>query len=655
MALPAPNLDDRRFQDLVDDAKRMVQRNCPTWTDHNVSDPGVTLIETFAFMTDQLLYRLNRLPDRLHVAFLDLIGLRLLPPTPARADVTFWLSTPALAPTVIASGTQVGTVRTEAARSILFSTREDLRAVPCALRSVRTGRAGADETVARIDELALRTAFGAFAERPAVGDHLLVGLDGAVPGCAVRLDLDGTVHGIGVNPLRPPLVWEAWTGRSWTECPVTLDETGGLNRAGAVILLLPPEHEASVVDGDLAGWLRARVVSPEDGQPPYSASPVVHGLTACTVGVTGAAVNAEIVDNETLGNSEGVPGQVFSLLSRPALAGVGEPVVEVSSVDGWQEWSQVEHFAASSATDRHFALDAYAGEVRFGPAVRQQEGTLRYHGAVPAKGAAIRIRQYAVGGGAAGNVAAGAIRTLKSSVPFVAAVQNLRAAQGGVDGETLDEARDRGSVLLRTRSRAVTAEDYEVLSRQAVPEAARIRCVTAGDAGTEAGSVRVLVVPSASVEGGRIEFADLIPAEATLARLADRLDEVRLIGTRVMVEPPRYRGVTVVARVRAVPRTKVVRVRDDGLLALYEFLSPLPGGGPNGHGWPFGRAVRTGDLYGVLQRVRGVETVEDVRLFTANPLTGERGQETSVIEVEPNSLVFSFDHQLRVDGEERGR
>ncbi len=48
MALPAPNLDDRRFQDLVDDAKRLVQRRCPEWTDHNVSDPGVTLIELFA-------------------------------------------------------------------------------------------------------------------------------------------------------------------------------------------------------------------------------------------------------------------------------------------------------------------------------------------------------------------------------------------------------------------------------------------------------------------------------------------------------------------------------------------------------------------------------------------------------------------------------
>ena len=61
--LPAPNLDDRTFQGLVDEAKRLVQQRCPEWTDHNVSDPGVTLIEAFAQMVDQLIYRLNRVPD----------------------------------------------------------------------------------------------------------------------------------------------------------------------------------------------------------------------------------------------------------------------------------------------------------------------------------------------------------------------------------------------------------------------------------------------------------------------------------------------------------------------------------------------------------------------------------------------------------------
>src|SRR4051812_21523061 len=152
MALPAPDLDDRRFQDLVDDAKRMVMRRCPEWTDHNVSDPGVTLIETFAYMTDQLLFRLNRVPDRLYLKFLDLIGLRLLPPVPAVAPVTFWLSAPATAPLTIAAGTNAATERTERTESLVFATTADLAVLPCSLSTLLVHRADAD-TVDHTDDL----------------------------------------------------------------------------------------------------------------------------------------------------------------------------------------------------------------------------------------------------------------------------------------------------------------------------------------------------------------------------------------------------------------------------------------------------------------------------------------------------------------------
>ena len=67
MALPAPNLDDRKFQDIVDEAKRLIPRYCPEWTNHNLSDPGVALIELFAWMSEMVLYRLNQVPDRLYV------------------------------------------------------------------------------------------------------------------------------------------------------------------------------------------------------------------------------------------------------------------------------------------------------------------------------------------------------------------------------------------------------------------------------------------------------------------------------------------------------------------------------------------------------------------------------------------------------------
>ena len=661
MPLPAPDLDDRRFQDLVDEAKRLVMRRCPEWTDHNVSDPGITLIETFAQMTDQLLYRLNQVPDRLYITFLNLIGLRMLPPTPARAPITFWLSSPARARLAIAAGTRVGTLRTATAESVVFTTREQLAVVPCSLARIRTAvEAGSGEeepaaegsaagTADRSRLLADGRSFPAFRRRPGTGDALLVGLSDPVPGCVIRLGFRGRVEGVGVNPKHPPLVWEAWTGDGWTGCEAGLDETGGLNTSGAIVLHVPPAHRASVVDGDRAGWIRARVVEPEEGQPPYTDSPVVDGLTVCTVGGTVEAVHAEPVGIEVLGQAEGVPGQQLPLRHSPVLAGYGPPVVETSSLDGWLEWTEVEHFADSGPQDRHFTLDAVSGLVLFGPVVREADGSLRHYGAVPEKGAEVRIRGYATGGGARGNLAAGSIRRLKSSIPSVAAVENRRPAQGGVDGETLDQAKDRGPLLVRTRSRAVTAEDYEILAREAAPEIARVRCVPAGRDPADAGGVRVLVVPAAAMRDGRILFENLVPPEPTLSRIAARLNQARVVGTRVVLEPPLYRGVTVVARLVARPRVNVERVREGALDVLHRYLNPLPGGGPEGTGWPFGRPVQSGEIFGRLQQVSGVELVEDVRLFSADPVTGVRGKEARRIDLDENSLVFSYEHQVRVE------
>ena len=211
MALPAPNLDDRRFQELVDEAKRMVMQRCPEWTDHNVSDPGVTLIETFAYMTDLLLYRLNRVPERLYVKFLELIGLRLFPPTAARTDVTFWLSAPAEGPLVIPAGTNVATLRSEQEEPVVFSTNDELRVVGCSLLAVATEGVGTGQQIDQTDRLHLRASFAAFSPVPVAGDTFLIALSEAVPRGAVMLQFDCSVEGIGVDPTNPPLIWEAWS------------------------------------------------------------------------------------------------------------------------------------------------------------------------------------------------------------------------------------------------------------------------------------------------------------------------------------------------------------------------------------------------------------------------------------------------------------
>jgi predicted phage baseplate assembly protein len=655
MALPAPNLDDRTFQLLVDDAKRLVQQRCPEWTDHNVSDPGVTLIEAFASMVDQLSYRLNRVPERHYLRFLDLIGVRLYPPTAARGAVTFWLSAPQPDQVMIPAGMPICTPRTETEEPVVFSTTQELAIVPCSLEKLAT--AGPDGSpVDRTDLLALgglgqvvegvEEGFASFGSPPQAGDTLLIGLSGPVPSCAVLLRLDCEVQGVGVDPTDPPLVWEAWDGTDWAVCEIEQDETGGLNRPGDIVLHVPASHVASVINHQRGGWLRCRVVPPAEGQPFYSAPPQVRAASASTIGGTVDAVHAETIRNEIIGLSEGVPGQRFPVQHLPIVPGDQPLTLESAGGAGWKEWQSVEHFAASGPADRHVMVDHVAGEVVFGPAVREPDGSLRQYGAVPEKGAPLRLPAYRTGGGRRGNVARGKLSVQREPVPFVTRVENRHPAAGGVEGETVSNAAQRGPLLLRTRDRAVTAEDYELLARQAAPNVARVRCVPAG--ADPAGGARVLVVPAVGDDGtGRLRFEDLVPTAETLSAISQFLDERRCLGARLIIEPPFYQGVTVVARLLAQPRASVDKLRSRATAELYRYFNPITGG-PDGSGWPFGRPVQAGEVFAVLQRLAGVEMVEDARLFGADPVTGARGDATSRLDIGEHALVFSYDHQIRV-------
>ncbi|WP_328537632.1 putative baseplate assembly protein [Streptomyces sp. NBC_00344] len=650
MALPSPNLDDRRFQQFVDDAKRYIQQRAPEWTDHNVSDPGVTLVETVAHMADQIVYRLNRVPEKNHLAFLDLIGITLFPPSAARTDVTFWLSAPLDDAVQLPAGTEVSTVRTEAEEAVVFATERDLSVVSCELAHLVVQRNG-EAAVDRTSDVGEGKDLLCFAESPQPGDCMLLGLTAAVPHCVVVLTLDSQVDGVGVDPRQPPLVWEAWTEDGWRPCEVERDGTGGLNRPGEVVLHVPGGHARSRNVRREAGWLRCRVTGPEAGQPFYTTSPTVRSAEAFTIGGTTGVVHAETVRDEALGESTGLPGQRLRLANAPVVGDLPPLHLQIAERDAWTDWEVVPHFAASGPLDRHLTLDAATGEIAFGPAVREPDGALRQYGAVPPKGAVIRARRYRTGGGRSGNVARGAVQVLRNSVPYVSEVVNREAARGGVDGESVAEAKARAPITLRAQDRAVTLRDYEELARRAAPETARITCIEGEADQHGAHAVRVLVVPQAvSDPGGWLRFEQLVPGDALLERITRYLDDRRLLGTRLAVGPPYYQGVTVVATLHAFRGTDTDTVRRQAHEALYRHLDPLTGGA-HGKGWPFGRPVQSGEVFAVLQRVPGVELVDEVLLHPADPLTGKRGDPTERIDLEPPALVFSFDHRVRVIGD----
>jgi predicted phage baseplate assembly protein len=660
MKLPEIVLDDRRFQDLVNEARLKIHQSCPEWTDHNVSDPGITLIELFAWMTETVIFRLNRIPDKLHIALLDLLGIQLEAPTAAATELRFRLAAPATdeAVRIPDTTTEVGTPRAGAEESIVFQVSEDFT-IPAAqpnAYAVERKKVVKDVGVAKgvaqpkgPDQLA-------FGTPPQVGDAVYLGFDDSLHRLVMQIDVDcSQARGAGVDPEDPPLRWEVSVGDGWEEAEVLEDRTGGFNYgSGLIELQLPREHSQTTIAGKRGYWLRCRLDdktrSGSEGTA-YTHPPEIYSITAAPIGAVIPASHATHEGLDELGLSDGTPGQAFRLRYAPILAPAPHETLEVVNLDtgAWERWEEQESFVESGPEDRHYVLDLAHGEVMLGPAVRSPDGSWRQFGYIPPKGAALRFTRYRHGGGRLGNVAAGTLTVLKGGIPGVASVENPGPALGGVDAEHIDGARQRASMEIRTRYRAVTKEDFEFLCGEASPRVAR--CVAVAPNGD--GIARVHIVPRAEPPDRKLDLEEMTPDAPLLERVASYLDDRRLIGTRVELLPAKLHGVSVVVNLQAQPRADIGRVEEDVAYALYTYLNPLVGGSLEGigTGWEFGRALNQGELYGIVHSIEGVEFVKILRVYETDLKSGKQDSKPAGTHVvlEPDELIASGTHIVKAE------
>jgi len=680
MSLPIPSLDDRSFQDFVDEAKRLIPRYCPEWTDHNVSDPGITLLELFAWLTEQYIFRLNQVPDKNMLTFLNLIGAKLEPAQPARGDVTFTLSAPPSPDRriIIPLHTEVATVRTETEEAVVFTTDSEFEVRMPELRWVLVtldGQEYQDHSSALNED----APFDIWGKKPEINQAVYFGFNQDLSASTLALSVECEKHGIGIDPNDPPWQWQVWRGNEfgWQAASIVSDKTAGFNQNGDLQLSLPYRCQPNQLQlREAATWLRCMPLEKlPPGTEPYSQSPRLRHIGAYSIGITIPVTHALAVGPEILGTSNGQPAQKFHLLNRNILKPEGpEEVVEVS-LDGnqWEVWQVVPDFGNSTPADKHYVLDPISGEIEFGPAIRQRNGTEPQFGAIPPNRSIIRIRSYRVGGGVRGNVGTGRVRVLKSTLTYVSAVVNRSPITGGLEAQSLEDARLRSPALLRTRHRAVTADDYEFLAGQ-IEGVGRVRCLQPQPNAAEPippNTIMLLVIPSQppldddemdrhidlhealAVQDRRptIEAElqnQLALSPSTMVRLKDHLDSRRLLTTRLDIQQPRYIWVTVQTRIKTLPKAEPERVRYAVKAALYRFMNPVFGG-PDGSGWPFGRALTIDKVYALIQTVPGVEYATELNLYPIdlNDPNGQRlGKSSQVITVPDNSVIVSYFHNV---------
>jgi predicted phage baseplate assembly protein len=658
--LPEILLDDVRFQELVSEARTRIVRHSPDWTEHNVSDPGITLIELFAWLTELLVYRINRIPERLHFGLLQLVGVEPRPPECATVTVRFILEEPG-GGGVVPIGTEIASPRTAGSDSVVFQTASEL-VVPdeCVLSTCGIQRQGGKTQTAPLRGGIPAELQAAFGQPPAAGDALLLGFQTPIAGLVIQLAVESTRAEGTADPASPPLAWEVSVGGGeWEPAPVVADETGGFLYGGGAITLQIPDAAMETKLSDVGRcWLRCRLTergARERGG--YARSPEISSVQARVAGATVDAYHAATVSGELLGTSEGIPGAVYPLPRRPVLTPEEGEVLEVRELgaDQWTPWQQVETFEHSTQADRHFQLDTARGEIRFGPAIRQPDGGWRRYGSVPPAGAVLRMARYRHGGGSDGNVAPRALSILPRPVPGIASATNPVAATGGVEPESLESARERARLEIRARTRAVTAEDFERLTLAASPQVARAVCVGPDDA-HPGRPVRVHILPRVEPADRLLEADELTPDAELMADLAASLEEYRLLGTTVKLLPVRLRGVSIVVDVRASPRADLERVQHDVAHALYVYLNPLIGGSPAGpaDGWPLGRSLNQGELFGIAYGIPGVEFVNILRMYETNVRTGEQSPQPteSRVVLAPDELIASGRHIVKASHRE---
>ncbi len=681
MPLTIPRLALPLHRELVREALARVRFHNPEWTNLNDSDPGVTLIQLFAFIAEAIGYRADLIPDRNRLKFLQLLGIPLRPAAAARGLVAFRNERGPLDATNLDSELEV------LAGRIPFRTRFALTVLPVEGRLYTkapldpTRRDAASDLYRRLyrDLEAAGQRLDFYETRPfdppASGvtlPPLDLGTD-TVDGALwlallarpnerpadVRAVLANRILTLAVLPaldsstrVLPPAGSTARSGGAGLLFDLPRPFAGGAGyerleaRASADLTTMPGTVELRLPSATRLAWEEdLDPLEPGVGDLPPSLADTEDGERLVTWlrirSATGAArlsgiwvngaevVQRALVPAESLAPGTGEPDQRAVLVNRPVL-----PESLRLAVNG-ELWQQIDDLAAAGPEVPPPAvsgLTAPAAAPSLSAAVPPpskvytldpESGEIRFGppGTRPPRGAAI-VASYAYGGGRQGVVGIGAIDKAPS-LPAGLKVSNPAPTWGGDEPESVADAEHRIPRFVRHRDRLVAADDFHDIAWQTpgvdLGRVEVLPLVHPGLPGVPAdGVVTLLLIPLLDAEHPHNPEPDRLFLDAVCRHLEPR----RLVTTELHLVGPEYRDLWVSVGVEV-----VLGVEQGPVLARVEvevrrFLSPLAGGF-SGRGWPLEKAVEPGEVIAVATRAPGVARVTGLLLANAegDPVT----------------------------------
>ena len=588
-----PDLDDMDFDRLVEEGRGLIPRYAPDWTDHNLHDPGITLIDLIAYLTDRQIYRIGFVGDSLLGAFTRLMGVTPEGPRPAR--VLVWPRPEGVGVLDFQPGIAIETPDVDDAHWTLDA-------------HVRT-------VAPTISDIA---AVGADGTRRPLGPGLAAGRDplpllpysGGGPRSIellltadIRpLEHDGFVSlGVLLESAAPvdvdwePVEVDQWHDAGYWRPLQTLDLTGGLANDGAILF--------RTRDTGAANRFRIRL---DAGFRPATVTLVRVGLNVLP------ATEGQEVPDTVLADSTGLPDQVVELKTDdlvehghlvPPLEAPARPFTILTN-DGETEtkWTRVASLDLSGPDDAHFRVTP--GGLLFGNGL---------NGRIPPAGNQIRHQPLRRTAGAEGAVA----KNLDWRVSGVTYGRNLTPSTAGRNGDTLADLVSRARAVAKGRDGFLPSEALAIGLRLAALGLQRVDVTPRRRPGREDavahGSRTILVLPTRD--------ADLPPRPADtalLARIEAEIAEGRLLGERLHVSPPMYREVDVAVALVVAADAEPRAVSADAERLLRQRLWDLARSpGQTVAPWPAGRPVTVGEIETLMGGLEPVIRVTDCRIAAA--------------------------------------
>ncbi|MEU6885635.1 baseplate J/gp47 family protein [Streptomyces viridosporus] len=668
--VPPPDLDDRTWQDLVAEMLALRTTYAPQWTDDRPSDIGVTLVELFAWLGEGVIYRLNQVPEKNYIAFLDLMGITRDPATPAATHLTFHTTGPA--PADVPTSTQAHTLPVEGEAPIVFETDEDLTVLPVKLTTALLLTPKPDDHSRLVYKNVSADLVGTGTGRhlvqvpPHLTTHLCLGFEDPVKG---KVELRPRLFRTAPDTPVGTVTWAASVSGTQPGDWPTIGPSGTTKdlHDKRVSLPVPAQWTAQNPQADWNGvgaaaepfdaprfWVGLRIANPGD-------APLEIGLDRVLFNSALAHTALTIRSPETLGESDGTPFQVFELRHRPLYR---RPDTEAPYADlkvqvgqgtppAWETWRLVPELLPGPG--KVYRLSPVTGEISFGSHdERNREG----HGSIPAPGSLIRAWTYRyVASGKAGNVPAGKVVVAGTKPDGTVAagldVTNLLAAHDGIDEESTEDTLRRAPERLKIRDRAITADDFAHLAREASSDVRISRCLTPypphgnpwtfGGIDRAPGNVSVIVVPDQGSDVAQPE-----PPPELIERVRAYLDARRDLTVRLFVHRPRYLPIDTKVSVKVWREAvnagvNLTQVQHDMERRIGAFLHPTRGG-PDGRGWQVGQPAFSSDLF---QAVMPPETVGYIEQISVEPGTPDYlGGRPSSLQSPPGASVQVADYEL---------